>query len=253
MLFSETRKEIILNQPRDLKEVIEHLKGFEFQEGDKSKIHEELCLYIFLVGCLKISKLPFPIKVISNESPDFILIETNKNKEIGIEHTRATLESLKIAEAEVKKHPKGSIIELCHYSSFEKLPKKKSDIGIIAPGDKLKGKGWDGDQAEREWAKIILNSIERKVHLLNEGHFERKEENQLIIEDNSPVDFIKREDEAIDILKKKYNQTVFSEKSTFDKIHIFSNCTLIYDIFGENLKVKCAEERIATFIQLINH
>ncbi|GAG21316.1 unnamed protein product, partial [marine sediment metagenome] len=164
-----------------------------------------------------------------------------------------TLESLKIAEAEVKKHPKGSIIELCHYSPFEKLPKKKSDIGIIAPGDKLKGKGWDGDQAEREWAKIILNSIERKVHLLNEGHFERKEENQLIIEDNSPVDFMKREDEAIDILKKKYNQTVFSEKSTFDKIHIFSNCTLIYDIFGENLKVKCAEGRIATFIQLINH
>jgi len=236
MLFSETTKEIILNQPRDLKEVIEHLKGFKPQEGDKSKIREQFCLYRFLIGCFEISKLPFPMKIISTESPDFIFIEANKNKEIGIEHTRATLESLKIAESEVKKHPKGSIIELCHYSPFEKLPKKKSDIGIIAPGDKLKGKGWDGDQAEREWAKIILNSIERKVHLLNEGHFERKEENQLIIEDYSPVNFMKRENEAIDMLKKKYNQTVFSEKSTFDKIHIFSNCTLIYDIFGEYLK-----------------
>ena len=244
MLFSETTKEIILNQPRDLKEVIEHLKGFKFQEGDKSKIHEEFCLYIFLVGCFKISKLPFPIKVISNESPDFVLIETNKNKEIGIEHTRATLESYKIAESELRKHPKGSKIELSHYSPFGKLLKKESDSGIIAPGDKLKAKGWDGDQAEREWAEIILNSIERKVHLLNEGHFKRKEENQLIIEDDSPVDFMKHENEAIGILKKRYNQTIFSEKPTFGKIHIFSNCTLIHDIFGECLKVNLQKKEL---------
>ncbi len=253
MLFSKTTKETILNQPRDLKEVIQHPKGFRFQEGDKSRIHEEFCLYIFLVGCFKISKLPFPIKIISTESPDFIFIETNKNKEIGIEHTRATQESYKIDVSELKKYPKKSVIELCHYSPFEKLPKKKSDIGIIAPGYTLKGKGWNGDQADQEWAETILNSIKSKVRLLNKGHFRRKEENQLIIEDDSPAFFGIREDEAIAILKKKYSRTVFSEKSTFDKIHIFSNSTLIYDIFGEYLKVKFPEERIAKFIQLINH
>jgi len=161
----------------------------------------------------------------------------NKNKEIGIEHTRATVESYKIAESELKKYPKGSKIELSHYSPYRKLPKKKSGIGIIAPGDKLKGEGWHGDQAEQQWAETVLNSIKSKVRLLNEGHFRRKEENQLIIEDDSPDYFMIHEiDEAIDILKKKYNQTVFSEKSAFDKIHIFSNRTLIYDIFGEYLK-----------------
>jgi len=237
MLFSETTKEIMFNQPRDLKEVIEHLKGFKPQESDKSKIREEFCLYIFLIGCFKISKLPFPIKIISTESPDFILIETNKNKEIGIEHTRATLESYRIAVSELKKYPKGSKIEPCHYSPFTKIPKKKSDIGIIAPGDKLNGKGWNGDQAEQEWAETILNSIKSKARLLNESHFRRKEENQLIIEDDTPAYFMIHEDEAIDILKKKYSQTVFSEKSTFDKIHIFSNRTLIYDIFVECVKV----------------
>ncbi len=237
MLFSETTKEIMFNQPRDLNEVIEHLKGFKPQEGDKSKIREEFYLYRFLIGCLKISKLPFPIKIISTESPDFILIETNKNKEIGIEHTRATQESYRLAVSELKKYPKGSKIELFHYSPFTKIPKKESDSGIIAPGDKLKGKGWHGDQAEQEWAETIFNSMKNKVRLLNEGHFRRKEENQLIIEDDSPAYFMIHENEAIDILKKKYNQTVFSEKSTFDKIHIFSNCTLIYDIFGECLKV----------------
>jgi len=244
MLFSETTKEIIFNQPKDLKEVIDYLKSFTFQKGDTSKVHENFCLYIFLIGCSKISRLSLPIKVISNESPDFIFIETNKNKEIGIEHTRATLKSYKIAVSELKKYPKGSKIELSHYSPFRKLPKKKSYSGIIAPGDKLKGKGWDGDQTEREWAEIILNSIERKVHLLNEGHFKRKEENQLLIEDDSHVKFMKREDEAIDMLKRKYGQTVSSEKSTFDKIHIFSNCILIYDIFGECLKVNLQKKEL---------
>jgi len=237
MLFSETTKEIMFNQPRDLKEVIEHLKGFRPQKGDKSKIREEFFLYKFLIGCSKISKLPFPMKIISTESPDFILIETNKNKEIGTEHTRATQEPYKIAVSELKKYPKGSKIEPCHYSRYRKLPKNKSDSGIIAPGDKLKGKGWNGDQAEQEWTETILDSIKSKVRSLNESHFRRKEENQLIIEDDSPAYFgIEDENEAIDILKKKYSQTVFSEKWTFDKIHIFSNRTLIYDIFGEYLK-----------------
>lgn len=244
MLFSEATKEIIFNQPKDLKDVIEHLKCFKPQEGDKSKIREEFYLYRFLIGCFKISKLPFPIKIISTESPDFIFIETNKNKEIAIEHTRATQKPYKIAVSELKKYPKGSKIEPCHYSPFTKIPKKKSDIGIIAPGDKLNGKGWNGDQAEQEWAETILNSIKSKVRLLNEGHFRRKEENQLIIEDDSPAYFMIHEDEAIDILKKKYSQTVFSEKSTFDKIHIFSNYTLIYDIFGECLKVNLQKKEL---------
>ncbi len=85
----------------------------------------------------------------------FCFIETNKNKEIGIEHTRATLESFEIAVSELRKHPEGSKIELSHYSPYRKLPKKESDSGIIAPGDELKAKGWDGDQAEREWTEII--------------------------------------------------------------------------------------------------
>ena len=237
MLFSETTKEIMFNQPRDLNEVIEHLKGFKPQEGDKSKIREEFYLYRFLIGCFKISKLPFPMKIISTESPDFIFIETNKRKEIGIEHTRATQEPYKIAVSELKKYPKGSKIEPCHYSRYRKLPKNESDSGIIAPGDKLKGKGWHGDEAEQEWAETILESVKSKVRLLNESHFRRKEENQLIIEDDSPAYFgIEDENEIIDILKKKYSQTVFSEEWAFDKIHIFSNRTLIYDIFGEYLK-----------------
>ena len=100
MLFSDQNTEIILNQETDLKDIVNYLKGFRFQNSDSKEIHENFCLYIFLIGCFKISKLSFPVKIISRQSPDFTLIKLNKKKEIGIEHTRATLESYKIALSE---------------------------------------------------------------------------------------------------------------------------------------------------------
>ena len=221
------------NHPNDLKEVVDHLKDFNFQGNDKSKIHEFFCIYIFLLGSFKLEKLHLPIKITSEESPDFTITDKNPNKEIGIEHTKATLESFKIAESELKKHPEGSLIELCYYSPFVKIPKKQSDIGIVHPKSQLKGNGWNGDQVEYEWAETMLNAIKRKVALLNKPHFEVKTTNVLFIEDDSPVDFVKHEDDAIKILKQKYNQTTFSEKYLFNNVHIFSNCTLIYDVFGE--------------------
>lgn len=246
MLFVKTITELKFNQASDLKMVIDHLKGFTFQEGDSSKIHEFFCLYIFLVGSFKLEKLAFPIKITSRESPDFTISYENQNKEIGLEHTRATLESFKIAESEAKKYPEGSFIELCRYSPFVKIPKKQSDIGIVSPEDSLKGEGWKGNQVEYEWAEIILNAIKKKIELLNQPPFEVKKENDLFIEDDSPVDFVKHEDDAIRILKQRHNQTNFSEKHIFAKVHIFSNCTLIYDVFGECIKVGLRKKELSS-------
>ncbi len=48
---------------------------------------------------------------------------------------------------------------------------------------------------------------------------------------------MKHEDDAIRLLKQKFNQEKFSVEHVFDNIHIFSNCTLIYDVFGECIKI----------------
>jgi len=237
MLFSKTITEIKFNEAKDLKNIVDHLKGLTFSENATSKTHEFFCLYIFLVGSYKINRLPFPVKVVSRESPDFTIIYENINQEIGLEHTKATLESFKMAEAELKNYPEGSMIELCHYSPFVKIPKKQSDIGIIPPKGPLKGKGWHGDQVQQEWAETVLNAIKSKTELFNEPHFEVKQRNALFIEDDSPVDFVKHEDTAIKTLKQKYNQTIFLGKYLFDNVHVFSNCNLIYDIFGECIKI----------------
>lgn len=233
MLFSETMTEIEFNQASDLRRIVQYLKGFTFQEGDSSKIHEFFCLYIFLVGSFKIGRLFFPIKIISRESPDFTVIYGDQNREIGLEHTRATLESFKVAESELKKHPEGSLIELCYYSPFAKIPKKQSDIGIVSPKGHLKGEGWKGEQVEQEWSEIILNTVKTKTELLNEGHFEIKKENILFIEDDSPVSFAKNEDDAIQILRQKFGQAKLTAEQIFDRVHIFSNGTFIYDVFGQ--------------------
>lgn len=189
------------------------------------------------------NRLPLPVRVISRESPDFTIIYENNHQEIGLEHTKATLESFKMAEAELKKYPEGSMIELCYYSPFVKIPKKQSNIGIVSPKGPLKGEGWNGDQAEQEWAEIMLNAIKRKTELLNEPHFEIQQRNALFIEDNSPVYFMKNENDAIQLLKQKHEQITFPNY-TFDNVHIFSNCTLIYDVFGKCIKTSLRKKEL---------
>lgn len=176
MLFSEKTPEIKFNQTNDLKIVVDHLKGFIFQEGDSSKIHEFFCLYIFLVGSFKIERLSLPVRIISRESPDFTIIYEDQKK--------------KLAQNTQKPH--------------------QNHLKQLNPNLK---------------------------NILNEPHFGVKKENTLFIEDDSSVDFVKTEDGAIQILKQKYNQTIFSENHIFDNVHIFSNCTLIYNIFGECIKI----------------
>ncbi|MBN1973025.1 MAG: hypothetical protein JW787_05265 [Sedimentisphaerales bacterium] len=235
MLFDETTNDISIRTEDDLQEIVNHLRNFTFPEKTTSKIHEVFCAYIFIVGCYKMNRLQLPISITCRESPDFEYYHKSANHKIGIEHTRATQESFKIAESEFKKHPEGSLIELCHYSPFENIPKLESDKGIIHPNDDLKGVGWGDNQTEQEWAEIMLNAIRSKTGLLNKPHFEIRSKNVLFVEDDSPVDFVKDDEKAIPLLRHNYSQTCFKQR-TFDSIHILTNCVFIYDVFGECLR-----------------
>jgi len=237
MKFTEQNNEIVFSCESDLKEVVYFLQNFRFADSDNSNVHEIFSIYIYLVGLYKMAILKYPFKILKQEHPDFIV-----NSEIGIEHSQSTIGQYKIAYKELKKHPKGSSIELPFYSPFNPLSNKEADVGIIQPGQSLKSEGWTGYEVEEQWSEIILKTIKEKVSLLNKNHFLKQNQNELFIEDDSPIDWIKDENKAIEILKQKYETTNFNCPIMFNKIHIFSNENLIFDIFGKctilNMKKK---------------
>lgn len=235
-----TRKDEILRieSKSDITNIIDFLKGFSLKDFDCKSDHEILSVCIYFIGLYKISKLSTPIFVLKREAPDY-QISLIKNKAIlGIEHSRATIEEYLIAEKELNNRPNGSMIELCHYSPFRKLPKKKSFIGIKDPGEELNGLGWRGNLMEMEWAEIIYNTLIEKSKLLNKEHFHKFQYNELIIEDCSHVELFRELDIGIKYLQKLYNKTnwdIYNYK--FDKVHIFSCNDFVYDVFKENIKV----------------
>lgn len=223
----ETENKIILNNPNDLNRIKNYLVNFKL-EKDSTAVHESLSIAIYLISLSKISTLSFPITITKRESPDFLYSDSNIN--IGIEHSISTIEQYKIALKELSKMPVGSNLELSFYSPFNRVKNKNSSIGIRQPNEKLIGLGYHGDSAEREWAEIISTSISKKTKLLNKEFFRKYDYNELIIEDESPVDFILEFDEAISLLKKQY-QVLEKSIIYYDKIHIFTCNTFIYDVF----------------------
>jgi hypothetical protein len=245
MLFSDKCKKITLTKESDLEEIINYLKDFTFEKNDDVTVHEFFSLYIFLIASFKISKINLPVEVLKDESPEFRLSRISKAPYLGLEHTRATIEKYKMDMSELQKYPPGTVVETSFYSPTKKLP-KKSSVGIKEPGQALNGSGYGDNQVEEEWSDIMLDSIERKTQLLNQKHFEKYRTNELLIEDDSPVDFFVDINEGIKILRGKYYETKFKEPLRYDRIHVISKRNvLIYDVFGETIKVDVRKSQLS--------
>ena len=154
ILFTEKIKEIIFNHKKDIESLIKYLESSKRKVLTTTHEHENFCLYDFVVRCFYKINFKFPIKIISQESPDFVLIDLKRKKEIGFEHTQAASGQFEIAKKELPKRPKGSIIDLWYYSPG-KISNKNSYVGITHPNEKINGPAWEGDQVEEEWAKYL--------------------------------------------------------------------------------------------------
>lgn len=235
-----------INDKIDFNQIINCLQSFKFTDDDLKDEHEKLSCFIFIVSMFKLSIFNFPISIYWKESPDFRFIFSKEK--VGVEHVRATLLEFKMAERELKKRP-DAYLEPYIYSPFEKLPKKEAFAGIRNKGECPKGKGWQGDVMELEWAKIMMSAIIEKTDLLNNTHFIKLEKNELLIEDDSPVGKFKDLDEGLKYLIKQFNNSSFEKKITFDKIHIFSvneNSApiFIYDVFNKHLVIDVSKKNL---------
>jgi hypothetical protein len=236
-----------IHSANELDSIFSFLKAFKLSEGDLKEEHELLSILLFIISLSKTSQLNFPVDIHWAESPDFTFEFRNESRVIGIEHVRATLPEYKMADRELQRRPVGTLLEPSFYSPFNRLPKGEAYKGIRNPGENLVGDGWEGNGVEAEWANIMLHALTSKVALLNEDHFRTFKENHLLIEDDSPVDFIRNLPIALKLLKSIYRSIIFDKNGIlFDKVHVFSVHDFVYDVFNKCVTIDVSKKAIGS-------
>jgi len=231
MLYFESKDEII--------NILPFINQFMVYEIDSFVVKEFLSILVYIYANDKMEQFTFPFALIKREHPDFSILCYEKTNSKGIEHTLSTLQDYKMAESELQKLPDGSKLEPDYYSPFRKLSKDEINKGLRQPSERLVGQGYSGDRPEIEWAEIIKNTIHTKTAILNKDHFEKFATNELIVEGDSPTEFIIELDVALKYLEPHINEYLSSSyKKKYDKIHIISKNTFVYDILGKNKLIK---------------
>jgi hypothetical protein len=104
-------------------------------EERKSSHRERYCFKIYLMYLLQNKLLKFPLKIIKEETPDFLILCHNET--IALEVSEAATEDSQRAMIELAKSPRGTILE-------------KDTNGLVKAGGQLIGEGWRGNAVEIE-------------------------------------------------------------------------------------------------------
>lgn len=244
-MFTKTKTALRILGESDLNDIFSYLRDFSYRKCDNKDAHETLCLLLYMISLYKMSRLKYPLTIEKQESPDFVVSYDGEMETVGLEHSQATLQQYKIAEKEFRKGPEGSVMEPLFYSPFSNVPKTHINIGIRNPSEELKGLGSAGHNIEIEWTELFKRSIKKKTELLDQNHFRRFPRNELIIEDQSPAMIAVEYDVALDMLAgTKEDITRENGKSSFDKVHIVTGNTFIYDCFGENVAIDMSKKNL---------
>lgn len=230
---------------KDIKNLIPMLNSFNIDKKDSSQVNEIFSAIVYLYSLGKLDKLIYPFTIIKRESPDFSILCYDIHDSCGIEHTLATLQDYKMAESELNKMQLGSKLETNYYYPGNKLQQKDINIGLRLPKEPLVGQCYYGDRPEKEWAEIIKNAILKKTRSLNDGHLETFSINELLIEDDSPVEVMIDVGKALEYLTHhidKYLSSGFAK--LFDRIHIITKNTFIYNVLHDNRIVNFSRNAI---------
>lgn len=137
--------------------------------------------------------LLYPLSLKRRERPDFLL--TCNGQEIGIELTQATSEDYSAFRTHVERSQqryKGHwhFIEPTHFRHGKPLNKKQQDD--LLDSEKLKGRPWSGDEAEKEWSLYIRDALKNKQSKFQKNNFAKFDQNWLAIHHNSPASFLNK-------------------------------------------------------------
>jgi len=175
-------------------------------DGRTPKQYERYYLGIYLLALAEHDLLPYPLKVLECESPDFMLTWPSGVR-TGLEVTRATDQTLQqwLSRTE-KEHPKGAA------KMFSPL-------------------GYAGDQLEKEWCDFARGAIQKKMVML--GQYRSASRHDLLIADDTRAGAGERR-KVLAVL----GPWVRDLKRTEPRLGVISavaSLDILYDIGGESL------------------
>jgi hypothetical protein len=174
-------------------------------EGRTPKQYERYYLGLYLLALANQNLLSYPVNVMEDESPDFML--TWKSGEAtGLEITRATDQELQrwLSRTE-KEHPDASTI-------------------VASPF------GYVGDQLEREWCSLVREAIEKKVAKLYE--YKPAARHDLLVSDDTRAGAGDRR--KVLALLAPWGRHLKREGARLGKISAAASLDILYDIGGES-------------------
>lgn len=249
MLFSDEGNERMFTKASDVGQIVDCVTG-RTEIGRNTEAIEDFAFCLFLIVCVVKSKIGLPIKVLRSQSPDFLLCYGPEQKLLGLEHTRSTTEKYAMDVKVFEQYPEGSLLELPYYSPNRKLP-RKSRIAMRRPGEKLTSDGWGDYGMEHDCAQMIAEAIRKKTEKLNDANFERFPSNELIVQDVSHVSVLKRLDKTIELLREKHTSSYREFRTGFDKIHLITEHTFVYDVFKDSQTTSLHKNDLLTMRKML--
>ncbi len=171
-----------------------------------------------------------------SEQPDFII--TQNSKRVGIEIVEAAHEQYNEAKAYARKTTKDHYPINTYFKHDIKIPKKKLSKTFQNPNESLKGPPSIGNQGVIENIKGLINTLNKKLTLLNKCEFQNLAEIELLIYMNLPSDIYTSVDGFLNSIGPEFfetNNMIF--KKYYSKIHILKSYYLIYDAFSQQPQV----------------
>lgn len=203
-------------------------------EGRTSRHTENWSMCRFLATAADNDLLKFPLDCWKRERQDYYM--RIGVTEVGVEITEAIPESYSRYLNIQERYSPSALIDLglFRYGSAP-IPSKMihSSLGEV----RRLSVGWSGDEAEREWAQFMRDSILTKIGKLAIPGYEKFRENWLVIYDNLPRPSINLT-KAVKYLRKLINEHLGRSETSFDWVFINSGSVIIGLSRRKTIKMK---------------
>lgn len=191
--------------------------------GRAAADRERRSIKLYLGALARADRLAYPVEITKvpheEEPPDFVLITGDRT--VAVEVTDAGSQGRQRALTALERAPRGTALE--------------GESTIVPSGEKLRGRGWAGDEGERRWAELVTERVEGKsADLPRYKRFDRRE---LLIYDNAGLlvggDLEVAGRHLADRLAER--RAAAGERPEFDAVSVIKEGRFLYDVLGAHL------------------